>query len=245
MISFKSRNQAIKNADKITRLAHSVYPHISESRIRTSVGHQLLVSKSEKNGYKLSNMVLKNSTKIDTLRYKSGEGIDLFRNILDMLKTHKIGNCYENAVLAEIIGKINGIKNIYPVKIYFNRNSSGAKTQLDHVVTIITDINLNKNVKYDLTNKSAIVLDPWLGITEYVSEYVNKLRNDFEKIFSKIPDDSISIRKILLTAKNPKEFHEAKKKVFKPDFSFMLHDDELLSQKDAEILKQEYPELGF
>lgn len=245
MISFKSRNEAIRNADKITRLAHSVYPHISESRVRTSVGHQLLLGNQEKKGYRLSNLVLKNSTKIDALRYKACDGIDLFRNIIDMLKKHKIGNCYENAILAEIIGKINGINNIYPVKIFYNRNSSGAKMQLDHAVSIITDKKLTKNNKYNLCNKDAIVVDPWLGVTEYISDYITRLKNDFHKMFSTIPDDSISLRRILFTAKNPKEFHEAKRGVYKPDFSFMLHEDEQLTINDAEILKKEYPELIF
>ena len=33
MITFTSRHQEIRKADLITRKAHSIYPHISESRI--------------------------------------------------------------------------------------------------------------------------------------------------------------------------------------------------------------------
>ena len=160
MITFQSRNSAIVKADRITRSVNSVYPHISESKARKAVGYHLQYTVTDtKTGYKLSNLMLKNSNKIDNLRCRSGMGIDLFENIIDMLKNKKIGNCYEKSMLCQIIGKINGIKNIYPAKIYCTRNSSGATVQLDHVVAVITDIPLGACRKYSYKNKDAVILD--------------------------------------------------------------------------------------
>ena len=38
MITFESRQKVIRNADLITRKAHSLYPHVSESRIVSMIG---------------------------------------------------------------------------------------------------------------------------------------------------------------------------------------------------------------
>ena len=243
MISFQSRNSAIRQADRITRSVNSIYPHISESKTKKMAEHQQFLNYPDKICYKLGNLKLKNSIKIDTLRYKHREGIDLFRDIIDMLKNHKIGNCYESAVVAEIIGKINGIKNIYPSKIFFNKNSSGYQTQLDHVVAIITDNSFMPDRYYSFKNKDAIIIDPWLGITEFAGDYINKLRTNFVNIFSGIPDYKDTSKFLKRTTNNIEEFKKTQKYMFKPDFSFKLHVNEVLSIEDANTLKNEYPEL--
>ena len=107
MISFKSRNEAIRKADRITRAVNSIYPHISESRSKKKINHFQAIHYPNDICYKFGNLGWRNSLKLDTLRYRSGNGIDLFKNIIDMLKNKKIGNCYEDSVLAQIIGKIN------------------------------------------------------------------------------------------------------------------------------------------
>jgi len=243
MISFKSRCEAIRKADRITRKVNSIYPHISESRNRINIKHFQEKYYPLPICYKLSNLNLKNSNKLDSLRYRNGEGIDSFRNIIDMLKNNKIGNCYEESILAQIIGKINGIENIYPSKIFFNRNSSGHQVQLDHVVAIITDKPFNKGSYYNFKNKDAIVVDPWLNITDYVGDYICKLRTNFVNIFPNIPDMKYTINNLPKITKNIKEFNIERKKIFKPDFSFKLHTDDLLSSEDTITLRKEYPEL--
>lgn len=243
MISFKSRNEAIRNADRITRAVNSIYPHISESKSRINIRHFQEIHYPLPICYKFGNLNLKNSNKIDYLRYRSGEGIDAFKNIIDMLKNKKIGNCYEEAILAQIIGKINGIKNIYPAKIFFNKNSSGCQTQLDHVVSIITEKPFKKGYKYNFKNKDAIVIDSWLGITEYIGDYIRRIKTNFIDLFSNIPDFKYSLKGLAERAENINQFRQERKKIFKPDFSFMLHDDDVLPEHYVKILKEEYPEL--
>ena len=115
--------------------------------------------------------------------------------------------------------------------------------QLDHVVSIISDKPLDKDINYSFKNKEAVVLDPWLGITEFAGDYFTKLRNNFSKFFSMLPDDSFEMYRLSKTTKTPQEFRKAKKELFKPDFSLKIHDHEFLNKDDAQILKKEFPEL--
>ena len=84
MITFRSRNEMVRNADMIARKAHSQYPHISVSRIDTMLGkdkvkhffwdnmafkyslkcasERLKVEMDEKNLYKLTVESLKNGS---------------------------------------------------------------------------------------------------------------------------------------------------------------------------------------
>ena len=243
MISFKSRNEHIREVDRITRMVNTVYPHISESKSRRKINNFCDTHYPLDICYKFNNLCFRNSLKLDNLRYRSGNGIDAFRNIIDMLKNKKIGNCYEESVIAQIIGKINGIKNIYPSKIYFNKNISGYQTQLDHVVAIITDKPFEKEHKYNFKNKDAIVIDSWLGITEYVGNYIRRLKTDFIDMFPNIPDSRYSIKNLAGNSQNINQFKQGRKKIFKPDFSFMLHHEDVLPEEYVEKLKEEYPEL--
>ena len=242
MINFKSRCKTIQDADRITRMAKSVYPHISASMHSPRIYEQMANCRDMLCVSRLSRLRSRNANKIHNLRAKRRRGSNLFRDVIDMLKNHKIGNCYENAVLCEIIGKINGIKNIYHARILFNRNSSGEEIALDHAISIILGKALgNKDVV--LKNKNAIILDPWLGITDFAENYFTKLKNDFSKYFLLLPDDNFIIRRLKTETKTPKEFHEAKKQLFKPNFSIRIVDDEALSDSDVKNLKEEFPEL--
>lgn len=245
MINFKSRNSAIRQADRITRSVCSIYPHVSVSK--SNINIERIVKKNSNNQnkcYKLLNLQLKNSMKIDKLRYRGGFGLEQFKIIIENLKKHKIGNCYEETVLAQIIGKINGIKNIYPASIYFTKNASGVNMEFDHAVAIITDKPFEKGYKYPFKNRDAIIIDPWLGITEFAGEYFNRLRTQFAKIFpNKISDNTPLLKCISRDSKSIAEFNTRRRQCFKPEFFLKLHDEEVLSESDAEKLKKEFPEL--
>ena len=243
MISFKSRCKIFQDADRITRMTKTVYPHISESMSGLRIYGQMPKCKDFDDVRGLSRLRLKNSIKIDNLRHRGRYGISCFRNIIDMLKNYKIGNCYEEAILCEIIGKINGLKNIYHCKIVFNRNSSGAQMELDHAISVLSKKTLNEKELYNFNNKDAVILDPWLGITEFAQDYFTRLKNEFSKLFPLLPDNQLSVRKAKISSKTPKEYHDVMKTLFKPDFYIKIHDGEILSDSDTKILKKEFPEL--
>ena len=115
MISFMGRNNVINSADRITRKVNSIYPAISEYRTNMAIERYHLLTND---CLKFLDFKLKNNNFIENFRLRAETGLDLFRNIIEILKNHKIGNCYEKARLAEIIGKINGEENIYTAKIF-------------------------------------------------------------------------------------------------------------------------------
>ena len=244
MISFKSRNPAIINADRITRAVNSVYPHISESKSKVFINEKLLyMDFDSKLSAKLRELKIKNAVKLTALQFKMTSGMELFKNIILALKNHKIGNCYESARLAEIIAKINGQENIYPMKMFIARNCSGADLELGHVVSVITNKQIESKEKYTLKNKDAIIIDPWLGITEFAGKYLEKLRHDFGYHFEYMPDSSFSMNLIARNTKNLKEFNKQKKELFKPVIKFLLHEDDRVTKSNADELRQLYPEL--
>lgn len=245
MISFKGRNISIINADRITRHVNSVYPHLSESKSILSINHGMnkYAGKQTKT-YGLANLKLRLMSKMDNFRYRGGFGFEQFKIIIDNFKNHHLGNCYESAILAQIIGKINGQKNIYPAQLYFTKDSSEKKIQFDHAVAVIIDKAFDKNYKYQFKNKDAIIVDPWLGVTEFAGEYINKLRTLYFKMFpGQLSDYSNKMEILASESKTIEEFNQKRKEIFKPKFYFELHDKEVLSMDDAQILSKEFPEL--
>ena len=246
MISFQSRNSAIRNADRITRHVNSVYPHISESKFRIYANEVIQNnSGNPKMCLDLSKLKFKYESKMDALRFRGGYGLEQFKIIIDNLKNHKLGNCYESAILAQIIGKINGIKNIYPAQMFFTKNSPQINMQLDHAVAVITDKPFEKDFKYQFKNKDAIIVDPWLCVTDYVGEYLSRIRNQLHKNFPFLSDNEIRMKNFAANSNNLAEFNQTRKKCFKHEFFFKLHEDEISTPEETEMLKKEFPELIF
>ena len=203
MITFTSKQHSIRSADLITRKAHSQYPHISESKISSMIGNDKVKDLF------FGQMSFEYALKFAAERLK----IDLdeknaHRYVLESLK-NGLGNCYEEAKLAELIAKINGQKNIYSGKIYAGKGFA------KHEVAFITNKEIKPDKFYRFKNKEAIILDPWLGITDFAGNYFTRICKNFNrtlgiKSYSKPklqPDFSgkISARKLAEYKKNNPE----------------------------------------
>ena len=204
MISFRSRNEHIRMADIITRKAHSQYPHISVSR------NHYLINKSEVNRFFWKNMDMRDSLKLASHRMNiEMDEKNSYKHIINCLQ-NKLGNCSEESKLAELIAKINGQKNIYVGKIFAGKGFE------KHEVAFITNKKIEPNKKYSFKSKEALVIDPWLGVTEYAGNYFKLIKTKF--------GDLLDIR------------GNSKPKI-KADFSGKL------STKKINELKNKYPEL--
>lgn len=244
MISFKSKNEMVRYADKFTRAVNNIYPHISESRTQVVIDRKISQSfNDDKLRYKLCKLKLKNGENIENLRKSAGDGLEFYRSRIDMLKNKKVGNCHEEAILTQLIAKINGLKNIYTMRIFFNRNRSGEELKLKHVVAVVTDKPLEQDLKYKFKNKEAIILDPWLEITEFAGEYFNKLRMNYGHIFQWIAPDNYTLNRTMRDSKNMEVFNKKKKEMFKSDFSLSLVENNIESYNYVLQLRKEYPEL--
>ena len=170
MITFTSRHQEIRKADLITRKAHSIYPHISESRIAA------IIAQDKVKELFWGQMSMEYALKFAGERLKMEEDEkNLYQHIIDAMKKG-LGNCAEEAKLAELIGKISGIKNIYSGSIFAGKGFA------KHDVAFITDKEIKENKKYQFKNKEALIIDPWLGITDFAGNYFKMIKTTFAKL---------------------------------------------------------------
>lgn len=204
MITFTSRHNEIRKADLITRKAHSIYPHISESRISA------IIAQDKVKELFWGQMSMEYALKFAGERLKMEEDEkNLYQHIIDAMKKG-LGNCAEEAKLAELIGKISGIKNIYSGSIFAGKGFA------KHDVAFITDKEIKENKKYQFKNKEALIIDPWLGITEFAGNYFKMIKTTFAKLL---------------------EIRGNSKPYIKPDFSSKL------SQAKVKNYRKIYPEL--
>jgi hypothetical protein len=130
------------------------------------------------------------------------------------------------------------------MKIFISRNKSGAMLPLDHVVAVIPKDTPLPNYKYNFRNKDAVIIDPWLNVTEFAGKYSELLKNDYANLFGMLPDNEYNMILCAKTSKNVNEFkNNWKDKVFSPDIKFLLHEDGFVTGSDAKQLKEEYPGL--
>lgn len=204
MITFTSRHNEIRKADLITRKAHSVYPHISESRVSA------IISQDKVKELFWGQMSLEYALKFAGERLKMEcDEKNLYAHVIEALK-NGLGNCAEEAKLAELIGKINGIKNIYFGSIFAGKGFA------KHDVAFITNENIEPNKKYKFKNKDALIIDPWLGITEFAGNYFKIIKTNFAKLL---------------------EIRGNSKPYIKPDFTCKLTEEKVKNYKKM------YPEL--
>lgn len=243
MITFQGRNSVIGQADRITRSVN-IYPHVSESKTSAKISNELLfLDIGSPIARRLMDLQCKYACRLNSMQFSMTSGIELFRKIIQALKDKKIGNCYEHARMAEIIAKINGQKNIYPMRLFITKNSSGAEMPLEHVVSVITDREIKPGIRYKFKNNEAIIIDSWLGLSEYINKYIEKIEYDFKKMFPNMPDVDFSVKMATKDAKNIKEYKKLKQTCFKPIIRFELHYDDIVTKEQAEQLKKENPEL--
>lgn len=97
---------------------------------------------------------------------------------LKLLKDFQLGNCLEDGLLAELILRINGIKNAKTVNIIDSRNP---KEPLDHVLCIFNRDGSEFDGK---VTKDTIIIDPWCDKADFASNmklfYNNVMQNHLE-----------------------------------------------------------------
>ena len=152
----------LKYFEIIQRKAKSVYPHVSP--------YQMSGLKSCDYGVnsKFYNYILNLQKKLEFFRHNVlSESRSFHKDLIENFKNGlKLGNNYEEVILASVIAKVNGIKNIYTASI----------DGLDHAVCVITKKTVKKGKSQAFNNKEAIIIDPQLGITDYASNYFIKLK---------------------------------------------------------------------
>ena len=186
MITFQGRQDIIKSADIIERRAHSVYPHTSLSKLRKRcIDVYNIAEHSSKPAPLFFQKIL---IRTNQLRSALRQSDSFFSDLIYGMQDKKVGNCFEEASLAQLIGKVNGQKNIYVGDILVEKENIEGKRKIDHAVAFITDKKIEIGKSYSFKNKDAIIIDPWLGIADFAENYFTKLKNNFCKFFKELPD---------------------------------------------------------
>ena len=199
MITFESRQKVIRNADLITRRAHSLYPHVSESRIVSMIGEDKVKDLF------WGNMSLRYALKFAAQRYNMEiDEKNLYRYVLESLQGG-LGNCSEEAKLAELIARINGQKNVYSGKIFAGKGFA------KHEVAFITDKEIKPDKKYHFKNKDALIIDPWLGVTDFAGRYFKSLTKHYAKVLQIRGNAKPSLQADFSSKLTPKKLGDLKK----------------------------------
>lgn len=125
------------------------------------------------------------------------------------LLNRKLGNCEENAVAAAAILKMNGVKNASIATL------SHEQAYIDHVVAVFNKDGSQFTGK--IINNKTIVVDPWLGVTDYANNYFAQNRTLLSQ-FMYIPSEG----KISLNRVNQLDINEKDLFVLTEKFSDLI-----------------------
>lgn len=190
MISFQSRKPDIRFADTIARMAHSKYPHVSSSQL---IARTHKAAKSKSSIFFDFDLLRKINKKLESIRSKLDHSINYYYTLIHELKGERVGNCYEEATLAKLIGNLNGLKNIAVGDLILKNKKNNREINIDHTVAFITDKKPDLDGNYRFKNKEAIFIDPWLGFADFASNYFSEIKNLSDIFLLKMPKRSEEI----------------------------------------------------
>ena len=242
MISFQGNRQILKSAKLLETNSRNLYPHISTSRIRTQIGIESPDPKffSEmKKEYRSARQMIRESR-------------DIYTALINNLQFGRIGNCSEDSMLTELLGKVNGQKNIYTGSLSIDNGKE--KGSLNHVVAFITNRPIRAGREEFFKNKDAIIIDTWLGVTDFAENYFTKLKSVYRKVFmydkskrfATLSDDNPINELIRLESKTVQEY-KARKKEYCPStkISIVPFIDDSLNAEKIKNMKETFPELAL
>ena len=234
MITIQGNRQIIKSAQLLESKARNIYPHLSTSRIKLRFNQD-----EQKPEYyqALANKITKSRKMIRNSH-------DFYSSVIYALQELKIGNCTEEAIFAELLGRINGQNNIYSGSIFINDVKKNKK-MLNHAVAFITDKNIENGKDIFLKNKDAIIIDPWLNITDFAGSYYTKIMSTFRDIFKNLPKTNPFLNALAKAeSKTPKEFNNYIREYDTPiKLSITPFIDNTLKNTPVEYLREFFPEL--
>lgn len=242
MITFKGRQQVLKSADTIQRRAHSVYPHISGSKLKKRIHHVYGIPEPTlKQMPEFFQVVV---SKIQTMRDALRSSDKIYPELISEMQEKRVGNCIEDALLAQLIGKLNGQKNIYVGNIVVEKERVEKKKNIDHAVAFVTNKKIKSGEEYSFKNKDAIIIDPWLNLVDFAGDYFTKIKYQYRKLFKELPDRDFLEYLIGTDSKNTKDFRERRKNSCQHlTFNIVSIKDIEVDKKKKQLYKSFFPEL--
>ena len=138
----------------------------------------LLYHSKYKNKIKILSAIKRNIDEIGLLRKKNEEGKSQLEKTLDMVCLNRRANCQENAMLAEFVLKLNGIKNAQTCNL-FKKQVLPLEPGLHSVCVFNLD---GSPFNEKIINNKTIIIDPWIGKADFANNMLNYYKNNCENL---------------------------------------------------------------
>ena len=186
--SFNAKNISIRYADKIIRNAKRQFPILSSTYIDTFYSDSTPQKKSLKDSVKqrvsdsieyIRDIYFSDYPAMFDCTISTDSMADFHAPLLQCLRKYKVGNCSESASLAVAALTGNGIDDAKKCYLYLMTYFISKKdrtvlykysTDLDHSIAL-TSMGKNSDKQRDL-----IVVDPWLGFVDSLSNAIARYK---------------------------------------------------------------------
>lgn len=181
--NFNSRNSVVRNADRICRFVNSEFTSLSSSKIPARCNFN-------KDFYHVFKRVHDKILKLVRNPIECiSDNIEEFSMLSKNVKKYHVANCAELTRITKIILAINGIKSTLIEPLLVDKNGV-IKKNIDHTMLAIV-LNKNKGIMGLFSkHNNILIVDPWLGITDFAPKVEEKYTKDFKKFFH-LPNENI------------------------------------------------------
>lgn len=167
----------LQDADWVCRKVKTAFPAISPNRLYFE-NPALFISNN-----KLSNFIREKGNILQQDRQDRKflkSSFKFLKEIIYSVKDHKVAHCNELSAIAELVARINGIKNCCRLNMKDH----------DHTFLVIGQ----KPIENGLFQKNNFIVDPWLGISGHAEDVFMKFQNVYNRIFKFYDGEDVSLR---------------------------------------------------
>lgn len=179
--SFNAKSSILKDADWVCRSVNKNFPALSNTWLNYNlhIKHANKINSISSIGEKIHNARCNNNSELVPVNF--------LKKLLEQIRNDKVGNCYEKSTIAELILKVNGVKNCDRINLVTN----DGKKNLNHTVLLV---NFDKQNYYPSLHK-LLIIDPWCGDSGYADTMLKKYANMFNVFFKLKKGESIQFVK--------------------------------------------------
>jgi len=231
--AFTGRCVQVRDAQWVCHTISSTLPHVSTTKIdvmyfdvtKKQLVRPDLVRKLTTWRHYIINKL--NDLREEYFQYKLSAN-SIANGVINQLKEERMGNCHENANVAEVILKMNGIENSGCVTLKTDTNN------IDHVVCVFNADNSPISIN---PGKKTIIIDPWLGEADFASNMFLRYKNLYHQYFKLFGHDKFGFNSLNSFKLKPADIAELREEY--PQFVFKSKSRDFMQNKKV----PEKPEL--
>ena len=221
--NFSARCPQIRDADWVCRVINETLPHFSTTKHQPRIINFLKKNRNILK-YEKTPKTLIDVYKIITGTKIPAENTELRRMLSGILRTvvnlgsrrletesvmgqkklydalfltevFRVGNCSENAALAELVLKMNNIHNACCASLHKGLKGMSIKDwkNLDHCVCVF---NRNGAPFNEKVTKNTIIVDPWIGKAGFAKDMERFYRNELSRFFKLDADEVFKYKRM-------------------------------------------------